>query len=355
MFLGAQAVVGNPLGAPATWAGEMAFLGNVIETKEDDKGVKRKVMLSTAEPAEQPRFLRSRLNIAERRRPQILVLDTGLETVEQNGTRQAKHDFLDCCIVDGATWRSSAPKPDGTFPVDDEDEPDDDKTGTLDFEGGRHVHRRGDRAVVPGRRDSHGGSAVEFRRRRRVRGDRRTAEGLAATTAPIDIVVMSFGAFFADDDPGIFGSSLVQLLGNRFGVARRATRQPADRTSRQGSTKSRASAPSAWAVGRGSRTGRLGRRLRPGVDVVSTFFDFSEDLSLFPPRRAEAADLPGLGALERHELLGAEGCRRPRSGDVPQPQRRRNRPHHGPGGVAGRSPRYNHLRRRLYLGVVFNV
>ena len=30
---------------------------------------------------------------------------------------------------------------------------------------------------------------------------------------------MSFGAFFADDDPGIFGSSLVQLLGDRFGVA----------------------------------------------------------------------------------------------------------------------------------------
>ena len=28
--------------------------------------------------------------------------------------------------------------------------------------------------------------------------------------------------------------------------------------------------------------GRLGRRLRSGVDVVSTFFSFSEDLALFP-------------------------------------------------------------------------
>ena len=65
VFLGAQVVIGNPLGVPATWAGEMAFLGNVVETKEDDKGVKRKVMLSTAEPTEQPRFLRSRLNIDE--------------------------------------------------------------------------------------------------------------------------------------------------------------------------------------------------------------------------------------------------------------------------------------------------
>ena len=87
----------------------MAFLGNVIETKEDDKGIKRKVMLSTAEPTEQPRFLRSRLNIDERRRPQILVLDTGLETVEQNGTRRAKHDFLDCCVVDQTTF-AKAPR-----------------------------------------------------------------------------------------------------------------------------------------------------------------------------------------------------------------------------------------------------
>ena len=41
VVLGEQVVKGNPLGAPATWAGEMAFLGNVIETKPDDHGVER--------------------------------------------------------------------------------------------------------------------------------------------------------------------------------------------------------------------------------------------------------------------------------------------------------------------------
>ena len=52
VVFGEQVVKGNPLGAPATWAGEMAFLGNVIETKPDEHGVSHKVMLSTAEPAE---------------------------------------------------------------------------------------------------------------------------------------------------------------------------------------------------------------------------------------------------------------------------------------------------------------
>ena len=51
----------------------------------DPNGVMRKVMLSTAEPAEEPRFLRRRLNIEGRRRPQILVLDTGLRTVSRTG------------------------------------------------------------------------------------------------------------------------------------------------------------------------------------------------------------------------------------------------------------------------------
>ena len=80
MVFGEQVVKGNPLGAPATWAGEMAFLGDVIETEPDEHGVSHKVLVSTAEPAEEPRFVRRRLNISARRRPQILVLDTGLRT-----------------------------------------------------------------------------------------------------------------------------------------------------------------------------------------------------------------------------------------------------------------------------------
>ena len=90
----------------------------------------------------------------------------------------------------------------------------------------------------------------------------------------------------------------------------------------------------------------------PGVDVVSTFFDFSEDLALFPDaRRSQAAGVPRVGELERDELLGAEGRRRARPGDVPQPQRRRLRPDHRPRGLAPaddpRSPAHARPRRRV--------
>ncbi len=284
VFLGAQSVTGNPLGVPATWAGEMAFLGHVVETKENNKGVKRKVMLSTAEPAEQPRFLRGRLDIKGRRRPQILVLDTGLETVEETGNRRAKHGFLDCCVVDQTTFRSSTPNADGTFPVDDEDEPDDDKTGTLDFEGGHGTFIAGVIAQLCPDADVHtAGVLSSF-------GDGDVSEviaglqkAFAATAEPIDIVVMSFGAFFADDDPGIFGSSLVQLLGDRFGVAAAGNQA----TCRPYFPAGLNEVKGIGAVGAGGRAwfsnwGGWVDACAPGVDVVSTFFDFSEDLSLFP-------------------------------------------------------------------------
>ena len=69
----------------------------------------RKVMLSTAEPAEEPRYLRRRLDPPpNRRRPQILVLDTGLHTVvEKDGTcSPPSTTSLDCCVIDEATWRT---------------------------------------------------------------------------------------------------------------------------------------------------------------------------------------------------------------------------------------------------------
>ena len=108
-------------------------------------------------------------------------------------------------------------------------------------------------------------------------------KGLAATTAPIDIVVMSFGAFFADDDPGIFGSSLVQLLGDRFGVAAAGNQA----TCRPYFPAGLNEVKGIGAVGAGGRAwfsnwGGWVDACAPGVDVVSTFFDFSEDLALFP-------------------------------------------------------------------------
>jgi Subtilase family len=283
VFLGAQSVIGNPLGAPASWAGEMAFLGRVVETKPDANGRVRKVMLSTAEPTEEPRFLRRRLNIGERRRPQILVLDTGLRTLVENGTRRPEHEFLDSCVVHAA-WRDPAPNAAGQVPVDDEDEPDDDSTGTLDFEGGHGTFIAGVIAQLCPDADVHtAGVLSSF-------GDGDVSEvidglqrGLAASRLPIDIVVMSFGAFFADDDPGIFGTSLLQLLGKRMGIAAAGNQA----TCRPYFPAGLADVKGVGAVAAGGRAwfsnfGGWVDACAPGVDVVSTFFSFSEDLDLFP-------------------------------------------------------------------------
>ena len=284
VFLGAQVVKGSPLGSPATWAGEMAFLGNVVSTRPDANGVVRKVMLSTAEPAEEPRYLRQRLNINGRRRPQILVLDTGLRTVDENGTRRAEHPALDCCNVH-TSWRDAAPQANGRIPIDDEDEPDDDVTGTLDFEGGHGTFIAGVIAQICPDADVHtSGVLSSF-------GDGDVADviaglqaGLAASASPIDIVVMSFGAFFADDDPGIFGTSLLQLLGKRLGIAAAGNQA----TCRPYFPAGLAGVKGVGAVAAGGRAwfsnfGGWVDASAPGVDVVSTFFnDFTEDLALFP-------------------------------------------------------------------------
>jgi subtilisin family serine protease len=105
--------------------------------------------------------------------------------------------------------------------------------------------------------------------------------GLARTDP--DIVVMSFGAFFADDDPGLFGEALLELLGNRLGVAA-AGNQVTCRPYFPAGLPGVVGVGAVWAGGRAwfSNFGGWVDACAPGVDVVSTFFNFSEDLSLFP-------------------------------------------------------------------------
>ena len=286
VVFGEQVVKGNPLGAPATWAGEMAFLGNVIETKPDEHGVSHKVLLSTAEPAEAPRFLRRPLNISARRRPQILVLDTGLRTVvdERSGTRRPEHAILECCKVHTG-WRDAQPGGSGQIPIDDEDEPDDDGTKSLDFEGGHGTFIAGIIAQLCPDAEVHiAGVLSSF-------GDGDVAgvvaglqAGLSTADQPIDLVVMSLGAFLADDDPGVFGESVLQLLGdNVVGVAAAGN---------QGTCRPffPAALPEVIGVGAVTAAGRAWfsnfggwvDACAPGVDVVSTFLTFSEAADLFP-------------------------------------------------------------------------
>jgi subtilisin family serine protease len=283
VFLGAQVVRGNPLGSPASWAGEMAFLGNVVETKPDAEGVVRKVMLSTAEPAEEPNFLRRRLNIKGRRRPQILVLDTGLQTVVDDGTRRPAHRLLECCQLHAA-WRDRPAGATGPVPIDDEDEPDDDATRTLDFEGGHGTFIAGVIAqLCPDAEVYTSGVLSSF-------GDGDVADviaglraGLGYSRTGIDIVVMSFGAFFADDDPGLFAKALRRLLRGKLGIAA-AGNQATCRPYFPAGMHDVIGVGAVSAAGRAwfSNFGGWVDACAPGVDVVSTFFDFGEDLALFP-------------------------------------------------------------------------
>ena len=290
MVFGEQVVKGNPLGAPATWAGEMAFLGNVIETKPDEHGVSHKVLVSTAEPAEEPRFVRRRLNISARRRPQILVLDTGLRTVvdRDGGERRPEHAALECCKVHTG-WRDAQPDGSGRIPIDDEDEPDDDGTKSLDFEGGHGTFIAGIIAQLCPDADVHiGGVLSSF-------GDGDVAgvvaglqAGLATADPPIDLVVMSLGAFLADDEPGLFGESVLQLLGDKvIGVAA-AGNQATCRPFFPAALPRVIGVGAVTAAGRAwfSNFGGWVDACAPGVDVVSTFLTFDEVADLFPDESA---------------------------------------------------------------------
>jgi hypothetical protein len=280
VFLGAQTVSGNPLGLPATWAGEMAFLGRVVKSKDG-----RNVMLSLAEPETRPRFLRQRLDLEGRRRPRILVLDTGLRTVLDGGARKPEHPHLGRCRLH-EPWHDPVPSSSGQFPVDDEDEPDDDRNGTLDFEAGHGTFISGVISQVCPDAEVHvTGVLSSF-------GDGDVADvvhGLARSVsrrdaAPYDIVVMSFGAFFADDDPGIFGREVLRLLGNALGVAA-AGNQVTCRPYFPAGMDDVIGVGGLAADGRAwfSNFGGWVDACAPAVDVVSTFFtEFTENLGQFP-------------------------------------------------------------------------
>ena len=126
---------------------------------------------------------------------------------------------------------------------------------------------------------------------------------------------MSFGTFCANDDPGLLGTWMPRLLGDAIGVAAAGNLQssrpyfPAALPGIIGVGGLDRGGP-AWFTNRGSWVDACA----PAVNVVSTFFhDVTEKLDGQP-----AAALPGVGAVERHELRRPEGRRGDRPGDVRQ-------------------------------------
>lgn len=264
VVIGSQSMTGSPLGIPASWAGDMAFPGQIT----DKTATGATVMLTTAQPATAPPFLREPLAIAGHTPPRVLVLDTGLATVDGAGERVAHPEL--CSSKLHEPWSSKQ----GRDVADDEDEADVDGNGTLDFEAGHGTFISGiirqicpDAEVyVAGALSSFGDGDVSgvidaMRRSLRLVGE-------------VDIVVMSFGGNLQNDVPGMFGQAVMSLLGGAVGVAAAGNQQ----TCRPYFP---AALPDVIAVGALGADGKAWftnfggwvDACAPGIDVVSTFFN----------------------------------------------------------------------------------
>jgi Subtilase family len=271
VVFGAHAAIPRILGGALTGSSAPATSALTVMTPEN-----KAVLLTTAEPTVAPRALREPLDIDGYRQPRVLVIDTGLRTANTGGENHPEHAFLRApdprrprvLLHDG--WQSN-PNIDA---VDDEDEPDDDRSGLLDFEAGHGTFITGivrqvcpDAIICPaGVLSSFGEGSIA-----RVRA---TIRRMARTCGPFDLVVMSFGTYCTDDDPGPFVSGIAGLVGDAVAVAAAGNLQSAR-------PYFPAALPDVIGVGGLDRGGRawftnFGSWIdacAPAVNVVSTFFN----------------------------------------------------------------------------------
>jgi hypothetical protein len=282
VMFGCPNVKGNPAGAPAYFAGELAFVADTATVNG------RIVMLSTAEPATRPSNMRARLTLSpDRARPRVLVLDTGLSV----GTAAVTHpDLRESCRLD---WPrlvvGPSSDPDAPPVVDDEDEVDDDSNGTIDFEAGHGTFIAGIvRQICPDADIFNAGVLSSFGDGD-VFGVLDALDRVLSAIGPVDVVVMSFGLFFPDDDPGLFGSWLQMLLGDAVGVAAAGN----ENTCRQYFPAALDEVIAVGGLVAGGKAwfsnfGPWVDACAPAVDVVSTFFEgVVEKLPELPNRRYE--------------------------------------------------------------------
>lgn len=276
VLLAAQNVKGNPVGAPAAYAGEVGF---VADTATIDGRV---VLLSSADPAARPSFIRRRLDLPEHRRPSVLVLDTGLTAGTRRAVTSAAHpDLKDSCRLDWTRLVLGPPSdPNGPPITDDEDEPDDDGTHTLDFEAGHGTFIAGIVRQICPDADIYNAGVLSSFGDGDVFGVLDTLSRVLPQIGPVDVVVMSFGMFFPDDDPGFWGPWLRTYLGDAVGVAAAGN---------EGTCRPYYPAAFSDVIGVGglaadgkawfTNFGGWVDACAPAVDVVSSFFlDFTEQL-----------------------------------------------------------------------------
>ncbi len=297
VVIGAQVMHGEPLGAQTSWAGEMAFLANVFT----DPVTGQTSLLTTAEPTVQPPAWRDPLDLPDRPRPRILVLDTGLTTVPADGevraagpvARRAEHERLQCCEI-RKDWKVDA----DPRIVDDEDERFDppvrpltsgtkpSRSKLLDFEAGHGSFIAGVVLQTCPDADIVSAGVLSSFGDGDVAGVLSTLKRMMDTQGPFDVVVMSFGTNFADDEAAVFETELMRLLGPALGVAaagNQNTCRPYFPAALPGVVG--VGATSAGGKAWFSNFGGWVDACAPGVDVVSTFFtDFTEVLDGTPTR-----------------------------------------------------------------------
>jgi len=265
VVLGSQTIKGSPVGTSAYYAGGMMFTADIVRT---DVGP---VLKSTSEPALEPAFLRQPLNLGHDV-PQVLVLDTGLRTAAAKGTA-VEHPALACARLHSPWLQDST-----AGQIDDEDEYDDDGSGTLDFEAGHGTFITGIiQQICPDAEVHVAGVLSSF-----GDGDVATVveafETAMTHAGPFDLVILSLGGYMTDDDGSIFGAALDRLLGDGLGVAAAGNQ-----------STSRPYFPAAWpsivgvgALGESDKAwftnfGGWVDACAPGIDVVSTFFVERDD------------------------------------------------------------------------------
>jgi subtilisin family serine protease len=230
-------------------------------------GVADAALVSTAEPSLAPAHLPARLGLRGHRRPNVVVLDSGLRT--RRG--RPEHPELRMCAIHHP-WRVG---PDiGRW--DDEDQPDDDGGARLDHQAGHGTFISGIiRQLCPDAVIHHDGVLSSY-----GDGDQasvtnsvsRVLERLAAE--PIDVVVMSFGTYGTAGEAPPMAAEVARLRERGAVVVAAAGNDGTSRPYFPAALDGVVAAGALDTPGRAvfSNFGPWVDACAPAVDVVSTFF-----------------------------------------------------------------------------------
>jgi Subtilase family len=227
---------------------------------------------TTARPTA-PMTLPDPLDLPGRERPRVLVLDTGLMTVEVDGTLVAEHASLRGHVRLHEPWRSSP----GVCTIDDDDEQHGDRDPDLDVCAGHGTFIAGIvRALCPDAEVHVDGVLSSF-----GDGDDDSIEAgmrrAVTRTRPddFDVVVMSLRAYTTDDRFPPLAAAIQDVASNGRTLVVAAAGN--DATARPAYPAAMPDVVGVGALDMGRRAwfsnfGGWVDACAPGVDVVSTFF-----------------------------------------------------------------------------------